>query len=917
MFLRTACLSLLSCISLLAAEKSKLIWKPLPDLPGKLGVAGPFAGIHNGALIVAGGANFPEGVPWRPTTENYNSPKVYYDTIHVFLPEGEDYKVVTSETKLPQVIGYGISISTDNGVICIGGEWKENVKDETEKKYNSTMNRSPKVFKLAHKDGVVTVDTDYPDLPKATTAASGVLIGNKIYVVGGDSGAGATKNFWMLDLSKRDSDDFKWEAKTPWNGPARTHLIAASQSDGAADCLYIFSGRMKDESGQWHMLADAHKFNPKTNKWTKLDNIQPNGDTQPRCVMAGTAAAIGENSILIFGGANGQRFITLDDLDAKIAAENNAGNAQAASTLDTEKQKLQDEHNGFSRDILIFNTVTKQWRKFAKFKEASRNSTVPGVNDQVAIGSHVTTTAVKWNNSIIIPSGESSPGIRTPNIWKIDLAQPSRDFGTANWMVLSIYMGILIGIGVYFSRRNKSAEDFFVAGKRVVWWAAGLSIFSTMLSAITYLSIPAKAYATNWTWLLFNMAIPIMAPVIIFCFLPFYRRLGITSVYEFLEMRFDSGLRKLGSASFAVFQLARMGIVILLPALALSAVTGWDVKYCIIAMGVLSTIYTVLGGIEAVIWTDVIQTVVLVGGALVAFFIIVGEVDGGFSAIVDSAAKQGKFEMVNLDWNFISGIDTIWVIILGGIFAQILSYGTDQAVVQRYLTTPTEKEAAKAIWTNAFLSIPVSVLFFGVGTALFVYYQQQPADLEPISKIDQIFPHFILQQMPAGLAGLVIAGVFAAAMSSLDSSMHSIATAFTTDFLSKGRNNDSLLRLAKIITLILGVLGTVSALYIASQESKNLWDTLMGYVGLILGTLGGLFTLAIFTNRTTSVHAWIGVVVATVVLYLVKFHTDAHPLTIGAVGTVSCFVAGWIASLLIVKPTKDLTGLTWVQRKSA
>jgi SSS family transporter len=478
-------------------------------------------------------------------------------------------------------------------------------------------------------------------------------------------------------------------------------------------------------------------------------------------------------------------------------------------------------------------------------------------------------------------------------------------------------MGVLIGIGVYFSRRNKTANDFFVAGKRVVWWAAGLSIFSTMLSAITYLSIPAKAFATNWTWFLFNMTIPIMAPVIIFCFLPFYRRLGITSVYEFLEMRFDSGLRKLGSASFAIFQLARMGIVILLPALALSAVTGWDVKYCIIAMGILSTIYTVLGGIEAVIWTDVIQTVVLVGGALVAFFIIVGEVDGGFSTIVGEAAKQSKFEMVNTDWKFISGIDTIWVIILGGIFAQILSYGTDQAVVQRYLTTPTEKEAAKAIWTNAILSVPVSVLFFGVGTALFVYYQQQPANLEPISKIDQIFPHFIMQQMPAGLAGLVIAGVFAAAMSSLDSSMHSIATAFTTDFLSKGRDSDSILRLAKIITLILGVLGTLSALFIAAQDSKNLWDELMGYVGLILGTLGGLFTMAIFVDRVAAVHAWVGVLGTAGVLGYVKLEGETHILLYSVIGTVTSFALGLLASYVIPAQTKDLAGLTWSQRKSA
>jgi len=917
MFLRTACLILLSCVSLVAAEEGKLNWKALPDIPGKLGFAGPFAGVHNHALIVAGGANFPEGVPWRPTAEGYNSPKAYYNTIYLVTKNGDEYSIAESKTKLPQEIGYGVSIPTGDGLICVGGEWKENVKDEAAKKYNSTIHLSAKVFMLKHANGDISVDSDFPDLPKGTTAASGALIKEKIYITGGDSGDGARKNFWVLDLAKQGSVDFKWEAKEPWEGPARTHLITVSQSDGAADSLYIFSGRTKDESGQWHMLTDAHKFNPKTDEWTQLADIQTKADDQPRCVMAGTAAAVGANSLLIFGGANGQRFITLEGLSSQIAAANKAGNSQAAATLEEEKKKIQDEHNGFNRDVLIFNTITGKWREFAKFKEDSRSATAPGATDQVAIGSHVTTTAVKWGDSIIIPSGESSPGIRTPNIWKIDLAEAERNFGTANWTVLTLYMGVLIGIGVYFSRRNKSAEDFFVAGKRVVWWAAGLSIFSTMLSAITYLSTPAKGYATNWTWFLFNMAIPIMAPIIIFCFLPFYRRLGITSIYEFLEMRFDSGLRKLGSASFAIFQLARMGIVILLPALALSAVTGWDVKYCIVAMGVLSTIYTVLGGIEAVIWTDVIQTVVLIGGALVAFFIIVGEVDGGFSTIYDEAAKQSKFEMVNTEWKFISGVDTIWVIILGGIFAQILSYGTDQAVVQRYLTTSTEKEAAKAIWTNAILSVPVTVLFFGVGTALFVYYQQQPANLEPISQIDQIFPHFILQQMPAGLAGLVIAGVFAAAMSSLDSSMHSIATAFTTDFLAKGRDSDSILRLAKLITLILGVLGTLSALYIASQDSKNLWDTLMGYLGLILGTLGGLFTLAIFTNRTASVHAWVGVGVATLVLYLVKFHTDAHPLTIGAVGTVSCFAAGWLASLVIKAPTKNLAGLTWAQRKTS
>ena len=902
MFLRITTLLALSVASLLAAENN-LKWTALPDLPGGLGVAGPFVGVHNDALIIAGGANFPDGVPWRPTAGGGVSAKVYHDTIHVVTRDGDGYSIAEAKAKLPRTLGYGISVPTADGVLCIGGEWRE----------GGVTHRSAKVFALGQADGQVVIDENYPALPKGTTAAAGALVGETVYVAGGDSGDGATKNFWALDLAKRGAADFGWVTLPPWDGPARTHLLASVQHDGATDCLYIFSGRMKDGDGHWRMLGDAHKFNPKSGEWKKIHDILPSGDGQPRCVMAGTVAPIGANQLLVFGGANGKRFITLTGLAEQIAAAEAAGNTAAAATLKAEQQKIQDTHIGFSRDVLLYNTVTDRWTRFADFTQGSRSATAPGATERLATGSHVTTTAVQWGNSIIIPTGESSPGIRTKNIWKIDLAKQNENFGTANWIVMVSYMGVLIGIGIYFSRKNNSTEDYFLAGRRVVWWAAGLSIFSTMLSAITYLSIPAKAYATNWTWFIFNMTIPVMAPVIIYCFLPFYRRLGITSIYEYLEMRFSTGLRKLGSASFAVFQLARMGIVILLPALALSSVTGWDVIYCIITMGVLSTIYTVLGGIEAVIWTDVIQTIVLVGGALVAFFVIVGEVDGGFSAIIETASGQGKFEMVNTDFSFVSGTDTIWVIILGGIFAQILSYGTDQAVVQRYLTTPTEKEAAKAIWTNSALSIPLSVLFFGVGTGLFVYFQQQPANLEPISKIDQIFPHFILHQMPTGLAGLVIAGVFAAAMSSLDSSMHSIATAFTTDFLSKDRDSESLLKLAKRITLILGVLGTVSAIYIASQDSKNLWDTLMGYIGLILGTLGGLFTLAIFTNRTASVHAWTGVIVAAAVLYYVKFHTDAHPLIIGAVGTVTCFLSGWIASLIIPAQTKNLDGLTWTK----
>ncbi|MCS5607598.1 MAG: hypothetical protein NZ936_18545, partial [Alphaproteobacteria bacterium] len=281
MILRITAFLTLTASYLFAAD-DKLEWKSLPDLPGGFGVAGPFTGTHNDTLLIAGGANFPDGVPWRPTADGGTSAKVYYDTIHVVTKDGADYSIAEAKAKLPQVLGYGVSISTTDGVLCIGGEWRE----------DGVTHQSAKVFAVSLADGQVVVDENYPPLPEATTAAAGALVGKTIYIAGGDSGEGATHNFWSLDLTKRDTDDFKWVELPPWNGPARTHLLASAQSDGGTDCLYIFSGRMKDAQGRWHMLSDAHKYNPKSGKWKKINNIQTKGDAQPRCVMAGTTASV-------------------------------------------------------------------------------------------------------------------------------------------------------------------------------------------------------------------------------------------------------------------------------------------------------------------------------------------------------------------------------------------------------------------------------------------------------------------------------------------------------------------------------------------------------------------------------------------------------------------------------------------------
>ena len=523
----------------------------------------------------------------------------------------------------------------------------------------------------------------------------------------------------------------------------------------------------------------------------------------------------------------------------------------------------------------------------------------------------MTAPCVVWGETGIVVSGESRPGIRSPRVMDVSLRRQSQSFGVLNWSVLIAYLVGLVAIGFYFASRETSTDDFFLAGRRVPWWAAGLSIFATMLSAITYLAIPARSYGTNWTYFVINCGILAIAPLIVSVYLPFFRRLNVTTAYEYLELRFSLGIRLIGSLSFIIFQFGRMGIVVLLPALALSAVTGINVYLCIIVMGTLSTLYTVLGGIEAVIWTDVLQTFVLLGGALAAIVAMATQIEGGISSIMAVAQDNDKLRVVNPSWSLVN--DGIVVMLLAAVFNNLVSYSTDQAVIQRYLTTKNERDAGRAIWTNALLAIPASALFFFVGTCLFVFYQRYPMNLHPLEKTDQIFAWFIAQEMPPGLSGLVIAGVFAAAMSSLDSSIHSVSTAITTDFIRRFRpnlNENEFLNIARALTLVLGIVGTIAAALMAGQDIQYLWTFFLSLVGLFGGTLCGLFMLGIFTRKTSAIHAWLGITVSVAALLAARYVFELNGLLFAAIGALACFLTGWLGATVIRQPPQDIDGLT-------
>ncbi|MFI4874631.1 MAG: sodium:solute symporter [Blastopirellula sp. JB062] len=489
------------------------------------------------------------------------------------------------------------------------------------------------------------------------------------------------------------------------------------------------------------------------------------------------------------------------------------------------------------------------------------------------------------------------------------LTAPS--FGWVNWGVLIGYLAAMVGIGGYFSRRESTSEDFFLAGGRIPWWAAGLSIYGTQLSAITFMAIPAIAFAPqgNWTKIVGGWTTLLLAPIIVYFYLPLFRRLKVQTAYEYLERRFHLSVRLIASLIFITFQIGRMGVVLLLPAVAIAAATGSNVLTAVIVMGVLATTYTVLGGIEAVIWTDVVQVLVLVGGAAVCLCVAMFQI-GGPVQLIQMASAADKLTV--FDWSSSPSEPSTWVLFVGFFFINLIAYTTDQTVVQRYLTTPDERAAARSVWLNGLMTIPTGLLFLLLGTALWSFYESNP-ELATPANVDQIVPWFVMRQLPAGIAGLVIAGIFAAAMSSLDSSMNSIASAAVNDFwirLTGPTKPELEIRLARFLTLLIGAVGTAMALVMAVSDIASLFDYFNLMLGMLGGGLSGIFILAVFTTRANWIGAIFGLIAGAIATAIVQFDSSVHVYLAGAAGTLTCVTIGYVASRVTPASQIDLQGLT-------
>ena len=509
-------------------------------------------------------------------------------------------------------------------------------------------------------------------------------------------------------------------------------------------------------------------------------------------------------------------------------------------------------------------------------------------------------------------SSRQADGGETINHLKITLSQ--RLLKPLDWVLIILYLGFTAGIGYYYFRkdkRDKSNENFFVGGRSIPWWAAGVSLYATGTSALSFIGTPAKSFALNWTYLAANVTGMLATIVVAVYIVPLLRRLNLMSVYHYLEMRFHPNIRSLASAITIVLQLGgRMSIVLYLPSLAMSAVTGINVTLAVLIMGVVTIAYTVMGGMKAVIWTDFIQVFVMLGGAFVAIGYIVMHVDGGVGGFFQTAIADDKFK--TFDWSFNLTSATVWGFLILAVLG-VVTIPQDQVMMQRVLSTKSDKEAGWSVWTLAAIVVPGNLTFFGIGTALYVFYKQHPEHLNPLLNIDSTFPQFIAAELPVGVTGLIIAGIFAASMSTLSSSINSVATLVSVDFyerFSKRATPDKSRRLADFSTIGAGLIGMATALLLATAGIKSALDTSFELMGLLGGGFAGCYALGLFTTRTNWQGVFIGVGCSIVLTFIAWKHSLVHSFFYLPLAVLVCIVVGYVTSLFFPAPGQSLQGLT-------
>ena len=518
-----------------------------------------------------------------------------------------------------------------------------------------------------------------------------------------------------------------------------------------------------------------------------------------------------------------------------------------------------------------------------------------------------------------------------------------------DYMIVVASILLAIGMGVYFAHRQKDTSTYFTGSGKVPVWAVGMSIFATLISSVTFLAYPGAAYGGNWILLVQGLMVPVVLLALIGVIVPLFRKVIRLSTYEYFERRFGPLARFYSSIAFILTHFTKMGSVFFLVSMALAAFMDVNIYWVVAVLGVTIILLTFLGGMEAIIWMDVIQGGLLIGGGLLCVFMLLFAIGTPYTAsdILSTAwhatTNVGPYEVSKIgvgpfEWDFVE--TTFWVMVFNGIFYALQKYGTDQTIVQRYLTAKDDRSAKRAAFIGVFLSVPVWTMFMLVGSLLFAYYQLSPDAAIEGMKPDAVFPHFISTQLPVGVRGIIIAAISAAAISSLDSDLNCLSAITVEDYLVRFRPNVSdrvKLNVGRLVVVIagLGAVG-IALLYIESNGGAVL-ETIFAFYAIFSAGIVGIFLLGLCSRRANRQGLYIGLLACILftayamltspqkmpdgtkqaLLDLGEWNFTHSKYMLGVYSHIIVLVVGYLASLCFKTPPadKELTIHGWLEGK--
>lgn len=544
--------------------------------------------------------------------------------------------------------------------------------------------------------------------------------------------------------------------------------------------------------------------------------------------------------------------------------------------------------------VWAFHSPTDTWVEVAKLARPAFGGATAQTDEETC----------RW------AGGRFADGTMVP-LTELRFPQATKRVALMDWAVIVAYFVITALVGFWFSRKQDSADEFALGNRKIKWWAAAISSTATGVSTISFMAIPALIACTS---LVHTFPVIFIIPGILvgaFITFPMLRRLNITSAFEYLDRRYGRLLRLFGSFNGIVVQMfGRIGVVVMLPALAISSMTGINPVYSVLAMGILTTLYSAAGGFEAVVWTDVFQGVLMIAGFGLIGLLALANVPGGLPEVWSLGHEAGKFRMFITEFD--PTLPMIWFTLLGTILG-FLAFASDQATAQRVLATPMA-DVRKFAFLTGFNAILVAMVAGAVGVFLFAFFKTSPEYLSPVMKNDQMVPLFIVNKVPVGISGLLLATLFAASMSTISSSVNSCSVLVAEDFYKRFRpeaGSRELMRVMQVTTLLAGAVGTTIAVWLLQAPLPTLWETMNRIMALLGGGFGGVFILGMITKRAHQNGAIVGVLTAFTVAFLLQTaEVPIHYAGLGSLITLSCVLTGYIASLILPGPKKDLRGLT-------